>query len=148
MVKVRMSDDAPKRRKPTAPREPLPVVPPVVPKDRATATTASRGLTERQWVIGLLVASGLLLLIIFRGCILPTGVGPKQKPATTTQASTAPEVPTVNASEYTVVGGDNLSKIAEKLGVNVDALRNANNLDRSSILQVGQKLKVPPKSGE
>lgn len=149
MVKVRLSDEAPRRRRPKPVPEPVPVVPPVVPPDAApaTPTAAPRGLTERQWVLGLLVASGLLLLIIFRGCILPTGVGPKQKPAGTTPSTTAPAVPTVNDSEYTVVAGDNLSKIAEKLGVSVEALRQANNLDRSSILQVGQKLKVPPKSG-
>lgn len=156
MVKVRLSDTPPPPRRsktpppPPAPSpEPIPVVPPVVPKDPAPAAVPStgRGLTERQWVLGLLVASSLLLLITFRGCILPTGVGPKQKPVSNPQATVAPEVPTVNASEYTVVGGDNLSKIAEKLGVSVDALRQANNLDRSSILQVGQKLKVPPKTG-
>jgi len=43
---------------------------------------------------------------------------------------------------YTVIDGDCLSIIAEKLGISVDALKSANNLD-SDDLQIGQQLVIP-----
>lgn len=104
-----------------------------------------RGLTERQWFIGLLVVSGLLLLITFRGCILPSGVGPKSKPppkaTPTAEASAQP----ASGAEYTVQGGDTLSLIARKFNITVDQLAQANNIDLSGrvILRVGQTLKIP-----
>lgn len=102
-----------------------------------------RGLSERQWFISLLVASGLLLLITFRGCILPSGVGPKSKP-NPTPTPTGQATPTpVSAAEYTVVSGDTLSGIAQKNGVTLEALLQANGLTTASRLQVGQKLKIP-----
>lgn len=41
--------------------------------------------------------------------------------------------------------GDNLSKIAKRYGVSIDAIRRANNLHNDNI-QIGQKLKIPAKS--
>ena len=55
---------------------------------------------------------------------------PKQKPAKTAQ----PAAPTV----YKVRSGDNLSKIAKRYGVTVDAIRKANNMS-SDRLDIGQK---------
>lgn len=103
-----------------------------------------RGLTERQWFIGLLVVSGLLLLITFRGCILPSGVGPKSKPAVQPTGSAQPVQP-ASGPEYTVQAGDTLSKIAQKFNVSVEQLAQANNIDLNSrvILRVGQTLKIP-----
>ena len=46
---------------------------------------------------------------------------------------------------YTVKSGDNLTKIAERFGTSVRALRSANNLDTDNI-KVGQKLKIPGKT--
>jgi LysM repeat protein len=46
---------------------------------------------------------------------------------------------------YTVKSGDNLTKIANKHGVTVKALRSANNLTTDRIL-VGDKLKIPGKA--
>lgn len=106
-----------------------------------------KGLTERQWFIGTLVVSGLLLLFAFRGCILPSGVGPKSKPSASPSpvASVAPAVPAAGeaGTEYTVERGDTLSGIAQKNGVTLPALLEANNLTVESRLQVGQKLKIP-----
>lgn len=108
------------------------------------ATATYRGLTERQWFITLLVIGGLLLLFTFRGCILPTGVGPKNKFAVTTPTPSAQVSAQPAGSEYTVVAGDTLSKIAQKNGVTLDALIAANNIDRRNVvLRVGQKLVIP-----
>ncbi len=47
-----------------------------------------------------------------------------------------------DAYSYTVIDGDCLSVVAEKLGTSVDAIRSANNLD-SDDLQIGQQLVIP-----
>ena len=48
--------------------------------------------------------------------------------------------------EYTVVSGDTLSGIARKQGVSLAALMEANGLNRSSVIRVGQVLQVPAAS--
>ncbi|MSU75998.1 LysM domain-containing protein [Patescibacteria group bacterium] len=109
-----------------------------------TPDEGKRGLTERQWFLGLLTVAGLLMLFTFRGCILPSGVGPKGP--THLQASSAPTASTAPAGgEYTVQSGDTLSEIASKNGTTVDALAEANGIDLNQriILRVGQKLKIP-----
>lgn len=55
----------------------------------------------------------------------------------------APVVPSqpANSSEYTVQGGDSLSKIAMKFQTTVDQLKKANGL-KSDLIFVGQKLKI------
>lgn len=117
-------------------------------RPRATRSDDSvktfRGLTERQWFISMLVVSSLLLLVAFRGCILPTGVSPKNKPAAQTTASPTPEA-AQTAGEYSVVAGDTLSSIARKNNVSLEALASANGIDLNQrvILRVGQKLKIP-----
>jgi hypothetical protein len=108
-------------------------------------TPTFRGLTERQWFISILVVSGLLILVAFRGCIVPSGVGPKtpvaQAPTATPVASSAPQA----GGEYTVKSGDTLSKIAQENGITVQALAAANdiNLNNRVVLRVGQKLQIP-----
>ncbi|MEX2043447.1 MAG: LysM domain-containing protein [Patescibacteria group bacterium] len=109
---------------------------------------AWRGMSERQWFISLLVASGLLLLIAFRGCVLPSGIGPKPETdegAKQEQAATPTPQVTGQGSEgtYTVQAGDNLGKIAQKTGASVDAIAEANGITRNTILRVGQELKIP-----
>jgi len=109
-----------------------------------TADSPKLGLTERQWFISLLVLAGLLLLFTFRGCILPSGVGP-EGPAAGTATATPQATVTPNAGEYTVEAGDTLSEIASKTGTTVEALAEANgiNLNQRIILQVGQQLQIP-----
>ena len=49
--------------------------------------------------------------------------------------------------EYVVEEGDNLWLLSEKFGVSLNTLLWANDLSRSSVLKVGQKLVIPPVSG-
>jgi len=112
--------------------------------EAAAKARSGRGLTERQWTISLLVLAGLFVLFTFRGCVLPSGVGPKSKPAAQVTATPAPAATTAPAGqEYTVKGGDTLSSIAQQYNTTVDALVQANNLNRGTPLRVGQKLTLP-----
>ena len=54
---------------------------------------------------------------------------------------TQPEQPT--KTTYIVVSGDTLWKIAQKFGVTSQAIVNANNLDPTAYLYIGQKLIIP-----
>ena len=54
------------------------------------------------------------------------------------------EQPKPKATTHTVRKGENLSKIAKRYGVSVQAIRNANNIKNDRI-NVGQKLKIPVK---
>lgn len=109
---------------------------------------AWRGMSERQWFISLLVASGLLLLLAFRGCVLPSGIGPKpetderagQEQEATSTPQAAAQAP---GGTYTVQAGDNLGKIAQKTGASIDEIAEANGITRNTILRVGQELKIP-----
>jgi LysM repeat protein len=107
-------------------------------------TPTFRGLTERQWFISALVVSGLLLLIAFRGCIVPSGVGPKTPVGSVPSAAPASSAPQPGGT-YTVKSGDTLSKIAQENGTTVQALAAANGIDLNSrvILRVGQQLQIP-----
>lgn len=51
--------------------------------------------------------------------------------------------PAAPAGTYTIVAGDNLTKIAKKLGVSLQALLNANGLTASSIIYAGRTLVNP-----
>lgn len=53
-------------------------------------------------------------------------------------------IPVPGGNYYTVQSGDSLWSIAKKLGVSVNELKEANNLS-SSLLKVGQVLKIPSK---
>jgi LysM repeat protein len=66
--------------------------------------------------------------------------------AATTNHSTPSVTPANGEMVYTVVSNDTLSKIAGKYNVKVNALRDANGLTTDKI-KVGQKLKIPGKTG-
>lgn len=53
------------------------------------------------------------------------------------------KVATADRGVYTVVSGDSLYAIARKNGTTTDALRQANRLDKSATLKIGQKLRIP-----
>ena len=58
----------------------------------------------------------------------------------------APPTDVTPATTYTVVSGDNLTKIAKKHGTTVAELERANKLTGSSRLSIGQKLLIPGKA--
>jgi len=78
-------------------------------------------------------------LAIGQEIILPAGGAP-----TTSTASVAPPVtiPT-DGSSYIVQAGDSLSRIAGSQGVSLNALFQANNLNKTSIIRPGQVLVIP-----
>lgn len=59
------------------------------------------------------------------------------------KAAAAAETGSPTASSYVVKAGDNLEKIARKVGTSSDKLAKANGLKSSSVIRPGQKLKVP-----
>jgi LysM repeat protein len=63
------------------------------------------------------------------------------KPTATPKPSATPS-PTPEFQTYTVVSGDNLTKISQKFNVSVSRIQLYNNLT-STTLKVGQKLKIP-----
>ncbi|WP_409300411.1 LysM peptidoglycan-binding domain-containing protein [Peribacillus sp. SCS-155] len=65
---------------------------------------------------------------------------PVQAPANQEQPATQP------TTTYTVQSGDTLWKIAQKLGVTTQAIIDANKLDPTKYLYVGQKLNIPVSS--
>ena len=64
--------------------------------------------------------------------------------AAPTSAPAAPPAPTVLAgSKYTIVSGDTISGIAERSGISLQQLLDANGLDLSSIIYSGHTLVIP-----
>jgi len=72
----------------------------------------------------------------------PTAVAPSATVAAPAALDTSS-----GGTTHKVVSGDNLTKIAAKYGVSVNAIRNANNLTSDRIV-VGQTLKIPAKNGQ
>ncbi|MGB6119628.1 MAG: peptidoglycan DD-metalloendopeptidase family protein, partial [Mesorhizobium sp.] len=71
-------------------------------------------------------------------------VAPSQPKAKEQDArNLAASEPASGKGVYTVVSGDTFYSVARKTGASVDQIRNANGLDKSSMLKIGQKLKVP-----
>lgn len=66
---------------------------------------------------------------------------------TTTPTITSTPTPTRTPSPtpiiYSVIRGDTLSSIADRYGVTIEAILEANNLSASTILSIGQKLIIP-----
>lgn len=78
----------------------------------------------------------------------------KAAPKAEPKKATKPEAPKADtkkaetprpAATHTVRKGENLSKIAARYGVTVDAIRTANNI-KGDAIRAGQKLKIPSKS--
>lgn len=64
---------------------------------------------------------------------------------TPSPTSTPTVVPTVVESQtYTVVYGDRLAKIAEKYGLTVACIANANSISNPDLIYVGQQLRIDP----
>jgi len=71
----------------------------------------------------------------------PVAAPPVAKPVSSVTPIAA--APVAASGSYTIVSGDNLTKIASKLGVSLKALLAANNLSASSIIYAGRTLVVP-----
>lgn len=65
------------------------------------------------------------------------------KPAPVKKSKTDTKPVTAENGVYVVKSGDALERIAHRHGVSTDALAEANNIKKSSILRPGQKLKIP-----
>jgi LysM repeat protein len=76
---------------------------------------------------------------------IPAPAAPTTPTATGTGTASVDSAVAGAEATYTVKSGDNLTKIAAKLGTTLKALRAANSLKTDSI-KVGQKLKVPAKA--
>jgi LysM repeat protein len=63
--------------------------------------------------------------------------------ATTTSTSTTLATTTTRPTVYVVEAGDNLGRIATKLGVTKDDLMALNGITNPDHIEVGQKLKIP-----
>ncbi len=70
---------------------------------------------------------------------------PAVSPSATVQVTDIP-VPTSTPSTYTIASGDNLSSIAERFGISLDALLAANPGVVPEALSLGQTLKIPAAS--
>lgn len=69
-------------------------------------------------------------------------------PATQTQAGSATATPTPTPNQYSVVSGDNLTKIAQRFGVTVaDILRSNPDLANPNLIYPGQRLNLPSGTG-
>lgn len=68
---------------------------------------------------------------------------PGKSTAENTSEKSTTSVSTAKTSNYEVVAGDTLYSISKKFGTTVENLRSLNGLTESSVLKVGQVLKVP-----
>lgn len=62
---------------------------------------------------------------------------------TTTPAPTSTTVPAAPAGTYVIEAGDTLSVIAERFGVSIDALSEANGITDVNSIRPGQELIIP-----
>ncbi|HEX5790028.1 MAG TPA: LysM peptidoglycan-binding domain-containing protein [Luteolibacter sp.] len=111
---------------------------------RAQQAPACEGCSAKQKQIEALQAE----LATLRGpAEAPPAPAPTPEPAAPAAPaeSAAPEAP-VATSDYTVVAGDNLSKIARKHGCTTQQLAKLNGMQPEGKIHIGQKIKVPANS--
>ena len=58
-----------------------------------------------------------------------------------------PEEPKPTFVTYRVVSGDTLGAIATRYGTSVRAIQNANNMGQRTVIQIGQRLRIPSRNG-
>ena len=79
----------------------------------------------------------------------PAAAPVKTTPAkTTAKTAAAPKKAAPATTVYSVRKGDNLGKIAARYGTTVAAIQAANGMGSKTALQIGQKLKIPPKQAK
>lgn len=92
-------------------------------------------------------------LIVPEGGFMPPGGSDAEGPAATYPGQTTTTAgpggtTTAGSTAYTVKSGDTWIGIASKAGIKVDALLAFNNANQSSVLQVGQTIRIPKKTAE
>ena len=78
----------------------------------------------------------------------PASAEPAAPAKTPAKAAAAPKKTTPSTIVYSVRKGDNLGKIAARYGTTVAAIQAANGMGSKTALQIGQKLKIPPKQAK
>ena len=64
-----------------------------------------------------------------------------------TRLQIRPEAPRPTFVTYQVVSGDTLGAIADRYGTSVRAIQNANSLGQRTVIQIGQRLRIPTLNG-
>lgn len=95
------------------------------------------GAGSRQCVLLL----ALLLVACRPGTVAPAATPTSPPPTATPTAVLAPPTPTPVV--YVVQPGDSLSVIADRFGMSVEELAQANDIADPNLIQVGQKLVIP-----
>lgn len=67
------------------------------------------------------------------------------KSSSANKSSTTKKSSSSSQKTHVVKSGDTLSRIASKYGVSVTTLKKANNIGNTSVIKIGQKLKIPAK---
>ncbi|WP_315082114.1 5'-nucleotidase C-terminal domain-containing protein [uncultured Clostridium sp.] len=70
-------------------------------------------------------------------------IGKNQENVVVTQTVQAPQAPVQNETVYTVIAGDNLSKIARRSNTTWQVLAQYNNLQNPDLIFVGDQIKIP-----
>lgn len=83
----------------------------------------------------------LLLVACRPGTVTPTDTPTSPPPTVTPTAVLAPATPTPVV--YVIQPGDSLSAIADRFGMSVEELSQANDIADPNVIQVGQKLVIP-----
>jgi peptidoglycan lytic transglycosylase D len=120
----------------------------------STTTVSSSGMYtvhsgESLWSIGQKFNVSVAQLRDWNGLSSTAGLKAGQRIRVKAPGTAAPAKPTTTASSssgshtHVVRRGETLSGIAQKYGVSVSALRNANDMDSGSVLKAGEKLTIP-----
>ena len=88
------------------------------------------------------LAAGCVLLLA-AGCTYRSGEVSRPPTTTTTPPPPTEPPPPPEPTTYTVQAGDTPSEIANRFGITVQALLEANGITDTGSLQVGQVLQVP-----
>ncbi|WP_290079169.1 lytic transglycosylase domain-containing protein [uncultured Duncaniella sp.] len=78
----------------------------------------------------------------------PASAEPATPAKTPAKTTAAPKKAAPATTVYRVRKGDNLGKIAARYGTTVAAIQAANGMGSKTALQIGQKLKIPPKQAK
>jgi LysM repeat protein len=104
-------------------------------------------LAQTGWsVVGAVACATMLVALV--GCTSDKPTGTTAPPASvatvTTLPSTQPTAVTTLVDFYVVESGDSLAVIAQRFGVTMSAIMEANNITDPNRVLVGQRLTIPP----